>query len=274
MTTRIALYAAALSTALLLALPHCTGAEDNRVDVNNASLFELGMVKKVGPVLAKEIIDGRPYESMDDLVRVKGIDRERLRDLKKVLRCAPVKKPATKLKEEPKKETEQKPKPQEPPAAKPEAAAKEPPPPPGKEPLPATDAGMLSLLQEKKLLKKGQPLRPAMSEEFIKRYGIKTLEEYCRKPGGFVCYVKFTAGESYTKDYLKKFQKNDMRAGVPLARAFKLDNEDDTGLLRAWLLARLAETTACHVIEASDRAPKWVYTDKGAFHIVMGLTWE
>ena len=82
--------------------------------------------------------------------------------------------------------------------------------------------GMLSLLLEKKLVTKGQPLRPAMSEEFVKQYDVKILEAYSRKPGGFVCYVKFTAGASYRRDYLKKFRKNDMRAGVPLARAFKL----------------------------------------------------
>jgi hypothetical protein len=273
MNTRTALSAAALSLLLVLALSHGARSEDKRVDVNNADLLELGMVKEVGPVLAKEIIDGRPYKSMDDLVRVKGISRENLRDLKKVLRCASVKKPV--VKPEPKEEPKPEPKPEKKPKEEPKKKPKpeEPPPPPEKT-LPATDAGKLELLLEKKLIEKGQPMRPAITKEFAKQYGIKILEEYCRKPGGFVCYVKFTAGESYLKDYLKKFEKNYMRSGVPLARAFKLDNTDDTRLLRAWLLQRLEKVTACYVIESSDRAPKWVYTDKDAYHIVMGLTWN
>jgi len=43
------------------------------VDINTASLAELQTLPGIGPVLSQRVVDGRPYESLDDLTRVKGI---------------------------------------------------------------------------------------------------------------------------------------------------------------------------------------------------------
>ncbi|WP_240730832.1 ComEA family DNA-binding protein [Deinococcus sp. S9] len=44
-----------------------------RVNLNSASLEELEALPKVGPTLAARIVAGRPYRSLADLDRVKGI---------------------------------------------------------------------------------------------------------------------------------------------------------------------------------------------------------
>lgn len=51
------------------------------VNVNTATSAELQELPGIGPVLARAIIDGRPYNSVDDLGRVKGIGPEKLEDL-------------------------------------------------------------------------------------------------------------------------------------------------------------------------------------------------
>jgi len=53
-----------------------------RLDLNTASGKELEAISGVGPVLAERIIAGRPYEKVDDLLRVKGIGRKKLEKLR------------------------------------------------------------------------------------------------------------------------------------------------------------------------------------------------
>lgn len=58
--------------------------EGGQVDINIASVEELQLLPRVGPVLAGRIVEGRPYESVDALVDVRGIGPatlERLRPL-------------------------------------------------------------------------------------------------------------------------------------------------------------------------------------------------
>jgi len=55
------------------------------VDINRASLDELVSIKGIGPGLGQGIIDNRPYESLDDLVRVPGINDNKLASLKPFL---------------------------------------------------------------------------------------------------------------------------------------------------------------------------------------------
>jgi competence ComEA-like helix-hairpin-helix protein len=43
------------------------------LDLNTASKKELQSIKGIGPVLAERIIAGRPYRTVDDLLKVKGI---------------------------------------------------------------------------------------------------------------------------------------------------------------------------------------------------------
>jgi DNA-directed RNA polymerase subunit RPC12/RpoP len=66
------------------------------VDLNTASPAELQTLPGVGPVLSRRIIEGRPYESIDELTRVKGIGVKtfgRLKDLITVEALFPTKGP-------------------------------------------------------------------------------------------------------------------------------------------------------------------------------------
>lgn len=49
------------------------GEGDLIVNVNTATREEIETIPEIGPELAKRIISGRPYESVDDLIQVKGI---------------------------------------------------------------------------------------------------------------------------------------------------------------------------------------------------------
>lgn len=54
------------------------------IDINTANADALQLLPRVGPVLAARIIEGRPYDSVDALVRVRGVGPatlERLRPL-------------------------------------------------------------------------------------------------------------------------------------------------------------------------------------------------
>lgn len=43
------------------------------VDINSASSVELQRIVGVGPVISQRIIEERPYNTLDDLIKVKGI---------------------------------------------------------------------------------------------------------------------------------------------------------------------------------------------------------
>ena len=45
----------------------------NCVNINNDSLEKLDSLPGIGPVMAQKIIDGRPYEKIEDLLNVSGI---------------------------------------------------------------------------------------------------------------------------------------------------------------------------------------------------------
>nr|WP_276600507.1 MULTISPECIES: helix-hairpin-helix domain-containing protein [unclassified Nannocystis] len=48
------------------------------VDLNYASAPELESLPGIGPELARRIVEGRPYATVDDLNRVRGIGPARL----------------------------------------------------------------------------------------------------------------------------------------------------------------------------------------------------
>jgi competence protein ComEC len=66
-----------------------TGAEamptGHRINVNTATPTELEALPGVGPVIARRIIEGRPYGSVDDLERVKGIGKKRLEEIRSLV---------------------------------------------------------------------------------------------------------------------------------------------------------------------------------------------
>lgn len=52
------------------------------VDINSASEGEVQNIIHIGPARAVDLIDLRPYNSVDDLVRIKGIAAKRIEDIK------------------------------------------------------------------------------------------------------------------------------------------------------------------------------------------------
>jgi len=57
----------------------------NPINVNSAEVAELSVVPGLGSVLAARIIEGRPYETLDDLTNVPGIGSQSLENLKPLL---------------------------------------------------------------------------------------------------------------------------------------------------------------------------------------------
>lgn len=60
-------------------------APGEKVDINTASKADLMRVKGIGDVTSDRIIEGRPYRSVDDLVKVKGIAEKRLENMRPYL---------------------------------------------------------------------------------------------------------------------------------------------------------------------------------------------
>lgn len=58
-----------------------TEKQHPQVDVNKASEQDLVAIKGIGPSLAKNIIDGRPYQKIQDLTAVPGISDTKLGSL-------------------------------------------------------------------------------------------------------------------------------------------------------------------------------------------------
>lgn len=66
----------------ILLLRPCFVVAENSVEINTASLQQLDEITGIGPVLAQRIIDARPFSSVGDLLRVKGIGEKTLQKIK------------------------------------------------------------------------------------------------------------------------------------------------------------------------------------------------
>lgn len=56
--------------------------EDGQIDINSASIEKLKLLKGIADVKAQAIIDGRPFDNLDDLFKVKGIKNATLNWIK------------------------------------------------------------------------------------------------------------------------------------------------------------------------------------------------
>ena len=61
---------------------------DAPLDLNTAPLAELTRLPGVGPVLASRIVEARPYASVDDVRRVRGVGRSKLARLRELVTVA------------------------------------------------------------------------------------------------------------------------------------------------------------------------------------------
>ncbi len=64
-------------------------AVDNRIDLNSAKEVELERLPGIGPATSKAIIEARPFKSVDDLVRVKGLTEAKIAELKDSVKVVP-----------------------------------------------------------------------------------------------------------------------------------------------------------------------------------------
>ena len=55
---------------------------DNQIDINSASLEELDKINGIGPTYAQRIIDGRKFNSIEELIDVIGIGEKTLNKIK------------------------------------------------------------------------------------------------------------------------------------------------------------------------------------------------
>jgi competence protein ComEA len=52
------------------------------IDIDTTSVAELEALRGIRPVIARRIIEGRPYRAVDDLERVKGIGKKRMEEIR------------------------------------------------------------------------------------------------------------------------------------------------------------------------------------------------
>jgi len=55
---------------------------DSQIDINSASAEKLDELYGIGPVKAEAVINSRPFESLDDLIKVSGIGETTLQKIK------------------------------------------------------------------------------------------------------------------------------------------------------------------------------------------------
>jgi hypothetical protein len=68
---------------LILSFQTVGASNIEKIDINSASVEDLVKIIHIGKVRAEELIYLRPFSSLDDLIRIKGIGEAKLEDIKK-----------------------------------------------------------------------------------------------------------------------------------------------------------------------------------------------
>lgn len=63
-----------------------SAAGQGEIDINSADEKELQLLSGIGPTLARRIVEGRPYRTVDELARVQGISKRLLDHIRPFLR--------------------------------------------------------------------------------------------------------------------------------------------------------------------------------------------
>lgn len=74
---KILIFILSFSIAIFFAAVPLFILSADKIDINTATLEQLDKIIHVGPITAQKIIDGRPYNSIQDLNRVSGIGKEK-----------------------------------------------------------------------------------------------------------------------------------------------------------------------------------------------------
>ena len=70
--------------------PAPAGCREGQVDINSASVGDLQKIKHIGPSRAQQMPGLRPFSSVDDMLRIKGIGAKRLAEIKEQgIACVP-----------------------------------------------------------------------------------------------------------------------------------------------------------------------------------------
>ena len=71
-----------LSVIILMAQNISANCDNDQIDINEANLNELDKLVGVGPAIAQNIINARPYKELDDLIDAEGIGEAKLKGIK------------------------------------------------------------------------------------------------------------------------------------------------------------------------------------------------
>ena len=163
-TWRAALVMAIVALALTLSQgTSLAAANESLVDINTASQKELVAVKGIGPSLAKKIIAGRPYESLDDLKKA-GLSAKQIETIR----------PSVTIGTTPAAVT---PKPMQKPVAAPAKAGET------KAPAPAPGARLDLNTADQKALEDLPGIGPALAKKIIEGRPYKSVDELSRVKG-------------------------------------------------------------------------------------------